>query len=307
MSSHRTSKWFFEYLSPDELHGHSIVETVYHARTKFQEMDILLTGSYGKALVLDGKLQSNETDEFIYHEAIVHPAFIAHPTGPERVMVVGGGEGATLREVLRHRSVKRALMCDIDEEVVFACRRHLPSYSAGAFEDPRAELRFEDARKYLERTRERFDAIVIDIPDPVEEGPAYLLYTTEFYQLVRDRLTDHGVITLQAGTAAVHLLFNLTSVVATLRTAFPVVRPFVANVSAFGLPWGFVLATKGPDPRQLSAEEVDRRIRDRVDAPLRWYDGEANLGLFRLAKFLREALGTQGRIIRDNEPLFFKS
>lgn len=307
MSSHRTSKWFFEYLSPDELHGHSIVETIYHARTKFQEMDILLTGSYGRALVLDGKLQSNETDEFIYHEAIVHPAFVAHPTGPERVMVVGGGEGATLREALRHRSVKRALMCDIDEEVVFACRRHLPSYSAGAFEDPRTELRFEDARKYLERTRERFDAIVIDIPDPVEEGPAYLLYTTEFYQLVRDRLTDHGVITLQAGTAAAHLLYNLTSVVATLRTAFPVVRPFIANVSAFGLPWGFVLATKGPDPRQLSAEEVDRRIRERVDAPLRWYDGEANLGLFHLAKFLREALGTQGRIIRDSEPLFFKS
>jgi spermidine synthase len=303
----RASKWFFEYLSPDELHGHAIVETLYHARTKYQEMDIVLTGSYGKALILDGKLQSNETDEFIYHEAIVHPAFVAHPTGPERVMIVGGGEGATLREVLRHRSVKRAVMVDIDQEVVYACRRLLPSYAAGAFDDPRAELRFEDARKYLEQSRERFDAIVIDIPDPVEEGPAYLLYTTEFYQIVNERLTEHGVITLQAGTAAAHLLFNLTSVVATLRTAFPVVRPFVANVSAFGLPWGFALATKGPDPRALSAEEADRRLRERVDGPMRWYDGETNLGLFHLARYLREAMSTQGRIIRDNEPLFFKS
>ncbi len=307
MTSPRNSKWFFEYLSPDELHGHSIVQTVYHAKTKFQEMDIVLTGSYGKALILDGKLQSNETDEFIYHEAIVHPAFVAHPTGPETVMIVGGGEGATLREVLRHRSVKRAVMVDIDQEVVFACRRHLPDYSAGAFEDPRTELRFEDARKYLERSKERFDAIVIDIPDPVEEGPAYLLYTTEFYEIVRDRLTEHGVITLQAGAAAVHLLFNFTSVVATMRTVFPVVRPFLANVSAFGLPWGFALATKGPDPRALSAEEVDRRLRERVIGLMRWYDGETNAGLFHLARYLREALGTQGRIIRDQEPLFFRS
>jgi spermidine synthase len=303
----KISKWFFEYLSPNELHGHSIVETLFHQQTKFQEMDIVLTGSYGKALILDGKLQSNETDEFIYHEAIVHPAFAAHPSGPERVMIVGGGEGATLREVLRHRTVKRAVMVDIDQEVVFACRRLLPSYAAGAFDDPRTELRFEDARKYLEQSKERFDAIVIDIPDPVEEGPAYLLYTTEFYQLVNERLTEHGVITLQAGTAAVHLLFNLSSVVATLRTAFPVVRPFLAQVSSFGLPWSFVLATKGPDPRSLSAEEVDRRLRDRITGPMRWFDGESNLGLFHLPRYLREGLSTQGRIIRDNEPLFFKS
>lgn len=304
--SPRTSKWFFEYLSPEELHGHSIVETIYHARTKFQEMDIVLTGSYGKALVLDGKMQSTETDEFIYHEAIIHPAFIAHPTGPERVMIVGGGEGATLREALRHRTVKRALMVDIDEEVVFACRRHLPSYAAGAFEDPRTELRFEDARKYLEQTSETFDAIVIDLPDPVEEGPAYLLYTTEFYQLVRNRLTEHGVIALQAGSAAVHLLFNLSSVVATMRTAFPVVRPFLAQVASFALPWSFALATKGPDPRTLSVDEVDARIKDRIVGPMRWYDGETNAGLFHLPRYLREALGTQGRVIRDNEPLFFK-
>ena len=304
--SPRTSKWFFEYLSADELHGHSIVETIYHAKTKFQELDIVLTGSYGKALILDGKLQSSETDEFIYHEAIIHPAFIAHPTGPERIMVVGGGEGATLREALRHRTVKRALMVDIDEEVVFACRRHLPSYAAGAFEDPRTELRFEDARRYLEQTSETFDAIVIDLPDPIEEGPAYLLYTTEFYQVVRDRLTEHGVIALQAGTAAPHMLFNLASVVATLRTAFPIVRPFIAQVSSFGLPWTFALATKGPDPRQLSIQEVDTRVKNRIDGPMRWFDGETNAGLFHLPRYMREALSTQGRIIRDNEPLLFK-
>ena len=110
-------RWFSDNISPDLTMLHSIKERIYSGRTKFQSIDIINTGSFGVCLVLDGKIQSSEADEFIYHEALVHPAMLAHPQ-PEKVFIAGGGEGATLREVLAHKTVKRAVMVDIDEEVV---------------------------------------------------------------------------------------------------------------------------------------------------------------------------------------------
>src|SRR5512137_223623 len=242
-------RWFIEYFSPEEGHLHGIREVLFSKHTPFQSMDILELGSYGKSLVLDGRIQSTSRDEFIYHEVLVHPAMLAHPD-PRRVFIVGGGEGATLREVLRHRTVERALMVDIDEEVVNRCREHLPEWHQGAFEDPRAELRYVDARRYLEETSESFDVIVIDISEPIEEGPAYLLFTREFYEIVKERLTPDGVISLQAGTTALHQLLNFTAVNKTLSTVFPVVAPYDIPIPSFGLPWGFTLASKNIDPRK---------------------------------------------------------
>src|SRR5262245_25521387 len=125
---------------------HAIARTVAQAQTKFQNVEILETASYGKALVLDGRIQSSQADEFIYHEALVHPGLLAVPRAPVSALVIGGGEGATLREILKYPSIRRAVMVDIDAEVVERCRRHLPAMHQGAFEDPRTGLRHEDAR-----------------------------------------------------------------------------------------------------------------------------------------------------------------
>lgn len=303
MKEHRNSNWFFDNLSPEEGHIHGIKKTLYSVETEFQSMEILETGSYGKCLILDGKMQSSEVDEFIYHEALVHPAMLTHPK-PESVFIVGGGEGATLREVLRHKTVKRAVMVDIDKEVVDRCRELLPEYHQGAFDDPRAELRYMDARKYLEDTNEKFDVIIIDISEPVEEGPAYLLYTQEFYNIVTDRLTDAGIISQQTGTISPNFLLNYTAVNNTLSTVFPVVSPYYANIPSFGRPWGFTLASKNVDPLNLPAEEVDKRIGKRIKGKLAFYDGITHQGVFRIPKYLREANRKQKRVIRDTEPLF---
>ena len=115
-------KWFADHLSPDMTLFHSIRGLIYSGRTKYQAIDIIDTGSFGVCLILDGKIQSSEMDEFIYHEALVHPAMLSHPK-PEKVFIAGGGEGATLREVLVYGTVKKATMVDIDEEVVDTCRR----------------------------------------------------------------------------------------------------------------------------------------------------------------------------------------
>jgi spermidine synthase len=253
--------------------------------------------------VLDGKIQSSEADEFIYHEALVQPAMLTHPH-PETVFIAGGGEGATLREVLSHKTVKRVVMVDIDEEVVALCQKFLPNYSRGSFKDKRTELLHTDAREYLARSRELFDIIIIDLPDPIEEGPAYLLYTQEFYHLVRDRLTANGIISVQAGSAALTELLNLASVNKTLKSVFPIVCPYQTDVPCFGGPWGFCLASLNLNPVQLSPSEVDKRISARSLMHLKFYDGLTHQGIFSLPKHLREELSRQGRLITDNQPLY---
>ncbi len=296
-------KWFYDRVSRNLIQLHSVEELLYTGQTKFQSIEIIQTGSFGKCLVLDDKIQSSEVDEFIYHEALVQPAMITHPC-PETVFIAGGGEGATLREVLSHNTLKRAVMVDIDEEVVTICRKSLPDYSRGSFEDKRTELHHVDARDYLANSRELFDIIVIDLPDPIEEGPAYLLYTQEFYQLARGRLTTDGIICVQAGSAAWTELLNFTAVNNTLKSVFSIVCPYQTDVPSFGGPWGFCLASQNLNPLILSASEVDSKISARSITDLKFYDGLTHQGIFSLPKHLRGELSKPGRLISDKEPLY---
>ncbi|MFC2048309.1 polyamine aminopropyltransferase, partial [Chloroflexota bacterium] len=274
-------KWFHDRVSRNLIQLHSIDEVLYTGQTEFQSMEIIRTGSFGKCLVLDGKIQSSEFDEFVYHEALVQPAMITHPC-PETVFIAGGGEGATLREVLSHKTVKRAVMIDLDEEVIAACKKFLPNHSQGVFEDKRTELYHVDARDYLAKCRETFDIIIIDLTEPIEEGPAYLLYTREFYQLVRDRLTANGIISVQAGSAALDELLSFSSVNNTLKSVFPIVVSYQVSIPCFGGPWGFCLASQNLDPLQLSATEIDSRISSRSLNNLKFYDGLTHQGMFSL-------------------------
>ena len=296
-------KWLKDSISENFIQLHRIAEARYAGQTKYQSIQFVRTGSLGECLVLDGKIQSSQADEFIYHEALVQPAMIAHP-GPEKVFIAGGGEGATLREVLSHKSVKRAVMVDIDEEVITLCKKYLPGRSQGAFEDERTELHHTDARDFLDRCGERFDVIIIDLPDPIEAGPAYLLYTREFYQIVRDRLADNGIIAVQAGSASLTELFNLTAVNNTLKSVFPIVCAYKVDMPCFGGPWGFCLASPSLNPSLLSPAEVDRRISARSLTGLRFYDGLTHQGIFSLPGYIRDELARSTRLIADGEPLY---
>jgi spermidine synthase len=281
---------------------HSIKERIYSGRSKFQSIDIINTGSFGICLVLDGKIQSSEADEFIYHEALVHPAMLTHPQ-PERVFIAGGGEGATLREVLAHKTVKKAVMVDIDEEVVSLCRRFLPSWHQNAFDDPRAELHFVDARKYLDESSDKFDVIIIDLVDPLEQGPARLLYTQEFYQIVKQKLGPDGIMSVQAEPAEWRNLDNFTAIVSTLRTVFPIARPYQVHVPSFLGLWGFVAASQSLDPSELTPKEIDTRISTRISKKLKSYDGLTHQAMFTIPKHIRQQLAASKKIITDKQPI----
>ena len=293
---------FSDHISPDLTVSHSVKERIYSGRTRFQSVDIINTGSFGICLVLDGKIQSSEADEFIYHEALVHPAMLTHPR-PERVLIAGGGEGATLREVLAHKTVKKAVMVDIDEEVVKLCRRFLPFWYQEAFDDPRAEFQYADARRYLEESSDTFDVVIIDLVDPLEQGPARLLYTREFYEVVRQKLGRAGIMSVQAEPSEWGNLDNFTAIVGTLRNVFSITRPYQVHVPSFFALWGFAAASQSLDPRQLTAEEIDARISTRISKKLKSYDGLTHQAIFNIPKHIRRKLSASKRIITDQQPI----
>ena len=288
-----------------------IKDIIHTGKTAYQTVDILDTDTFGRCLVLDGKTQSTEADEYIYHEALVHPALLLHPR-PKTVFIGGGGEGATLREVLYHKSVERAVMLDLDGDVVELCRRFLPQHHQDKFDDSRVELRYEDARGYLASCQESFDVMVLDLVDPVEEGTSYLLYTHEFYDLCRSKLRPGGVLVTQAGPAG---LLNytecFTAIARTLASVFPQVSSYTAYVPAFTTLWGFVVALAeerpnphSPPPEELDSEVIDSLISQRLSCELRYYDGITHRNMFSLPKYLRLGIQTENRIVSDNDPVF---
>ena len=296
--------WHYELITPDLYQTERIDRVYFSGRTPYQEVLVQDGAAFGRSLVLDGKTQSTEVDEFVYHEGLVHPAMISHPS-PGSVFVAGGGEGATIREALKHVTVESVVMVDIDSKVVDLCREYLPNHHQGSFDDPRVKLVHADALAYLESTSERFDVVVIDVPDPLESGPAYLLFTQEFYRLVRDRLRPGGVMVSQSGPTGPSFYEQCFSAVAnTVASVFPVVTLSETFVPSFGSTWGFVIGSLGEDPGELTPDEVDARIDARITGQLRYFDGTTLRGMVSVPKYLRESVASEQRIITRDAPLF---
>ena len=298
-----TGNWFAESVSPDLAVLLRLRAVLFSGATAYQKVEVLDSEVFGRSLVLDGKTQSTEVDEFIYHESLVHPAMLFHPD-PKSVFIGGGGEGGTLREVLAHRSVESATMIDLDCEVVELCRAHLPNHHRGSFDDPRVTLRHEDARAFLQSGGDGFDVIVLDLVDPLEEGTAYLLYTDEFYRIAKARLNPGGVLVTQSGPAGLpNHRECFTTIFHTLSEVFTHAAAAQVHVPAFQTLWGFTIASDAPLQHQPEPG-LDAAIAGRISKPLRHYDGETHRGMFALPKFLREGIEGETRVNRDDHPVF---
>ena len=297
--------WFLDQESSGDLVAVKKEEVAAVGRTSFQTYEIFVSSLWGKALIIDGRLQSAEVDEFVYHEALVHPVMVAHPE-PRRVLILGGGEGATLREVLRHPPVTQAVMVDIDEELVNLCRRLLPTFHQGALDDSRANLVFTDGRAWLaDQPDGAFDVIILDITEPLEEGPANLLFTREMYELVRRKLGPGGLMAVQSGSGNItgRLMADINW---TLRAVFPKVFAYAAFVTSFMDLYGFHLAGgenfSWPSPRQIETCLAARGLTD-----LGWYEPEFGAVLPQLPRYLKERLAHRGRVLTDAEPYLARS
>ena len=298
-----TGKWVIETVMPDLAVMLKVTDVFYSGHTGYQRVEVVHSDVYGRSLLLDGKTQSTEQDEHIYHESLVHPAMLLHPN-PQSVFIGGGGEGGTLREALAHRTVESVVMVDLDRQVVELCREHLPQHHRGAFDDPRTTLRHDDARKFLETDSRQYDVMIMDLVDPLEGGPAYLLYTEEYYNIARARLKPGGILVTQSGPAGYLTLHEcFTTIFNTLDTIFPHARPYQVHVPSFITLWGFSAASDAPLPT-LTPAEIDRRIAERLTQPLRHYDGESHAAMFTLPRHIREGIAAETRINRDDAPVF---
>lgn len=269
--------------------------------SRYQEVKLVESETFGRVLLLDGKIQSTQVDEFIYHEALVHPAMLSHPD-PRSIYIAGGGEGATLREVLRHDSVQEAVMVDLDEEVVGICREYLPTWHQGAFEDPRTRLLFEDARAILEKEDRTYDVIICDLSEPVDNGPSYMLFTQEFYRLCSQRLNPGGVFVTQSGCPSFVYSICFHSVTTTLELVFANVSPYLAFIPSFASNWGFTLASNSPLLPAINPDILESRIKP-IAKELRYLDPDFIQSMFAIPKHLKENKEEVGRVIRDGEPL----
>lgn len=297
----RSDVWINEYISPWDIYQHGVTRILASKTTRYQEMHIVESGAYGKALVLDGKWQSCTGDEFIYHEPLVHPAMILHGA-PKRVLVLGGGEGATVREALRWKSVERVVMVDIDGEVVDACREHLPEMHQGALDDPRTELVIGDALDYLDAGHEPFDIVISDLSDPIEDGPSFKLFTKEYFQKAAGVLAPDGVFVLQAGPISPIEITAHARTVNTVKAVWPHVTTMIAPTPTYGSPWGFALARSrafdlSPDPAA-----IDRLLLKRTTGGLRFVDGRSLLALFHPPVYVRRAIERETRVYTLGEP-----
>ncbi|MEK9644185.1 MAG: polyamine aminopropyltransferase [Alphaproteobacteria bacterium] len=231
--------WITETLHPGFQQRFEASKILYRSQTELQDLIIFENPFFGRILVLDGVIQTTQRDEPCYHEMLSHVPIFGHGDVKE-VLIIGGGDGGALRDVLRHKSVERATMVEIDGNVVEMCKEYLPTLSAGAFDDPRADVVIADGVKYVAETDRRFDVIIIDSTDPM--GPAVPLFSDEFYGNCRDLLTDDGVLVSQSGVAFVQSE-ETKGTLDRLRRLFPDPALYVTQVPtyAFGymtLGWG---------------------------------------------------------------------
>ena len=277
---------------------HKIREVLVRKQTKYQELMVAETETFGRALFLDRLIQSAQTDEALYHEALVHPALVVHGH-PRRVLIGGTGEGATLREVLRHPDVEQVVSVDLDNDVVQTCRELLPQWNAGAFNDPRVELRTQNVYDTLASNHEPFDIIVLDITDPVEDGPSADLFTTEFFTTVADHLADDGVAVIQSGELDIGDCASARVVRSTLLEVFPWVRFVQTYVPSFLALWSVAMVSK--QTREVVPSDLDQRVARLPREKLRVYSATAHRWMVDLPPLILDQLQQPGRIVTGKD------
>ncbi|KAE8100083.1 hypothetical protein FH972_018011 [Carpinus fangiana] len=275
LDSLHNGSWYEEVID-DDLKWSFAVKSVLHTGTsEYQDIALIDTLRFGKVLVIDGKMQSAEVDEFIYHECLIHPPLLCHPD-PRTVFIMGGGEGSAAREALKHKSMEKVVMCDIDQEVVNFCRMYL-TVNQETFCHKKLNLVINDAKAELEKRNEKFDIIVGDLADPVEGGPCYQLYTKSFYEkILKPKLNDNGIFVTQAGPAGIFTHKEVfTSIYNTIKQVFKYVMVYTAHVPSFADTWGWVMASD--QPFYINAEDMDKRIEARIDGELLYLNGASFL------------------------------
>jgi spermidine synthase len=252
--------------------------------TRFQKLAIYETPHYGKIFRLDGYNMTSEKEEFVYHENLIHPALTAH-AAPKKVLIIGGGDGGSSEEALKHPSVENVTMVEIDGDVIEVAKEHFQAVHNGVFDNPKLRVRVEDGMKFVRETQERFDLVALDLNDPV--GPAAALYSMEFFQQLRQVLAPGGALVLHLGSPVAQPE-RVAELSQRLHSVFRIVRPYTMYIPLYGSLWAMAVCSDKLDPKAFTADEIDRRIEQRKLQELRFYNGETHEGVFALPNYVRD-------------------
>jgi spermidine synthase len=271
-----TEFWFKEYHSENSGIFFRIDKILFAKDTPFQRVEVVDTPEWGRVLLLNGLVMLTERDEFIYHEMLVHPAMVLHEN-PLNILIVGGGDGGSVREVLKYNVVDVTLV-EIDKEVVNASKEYLPFVSSG-YRDPRVKTVFEDGFEFLKKCDDLYDLIIVDSTDPV--GPAKSLFEEEFYHLTKRRLKEGGILSLQSESPIFHIDI-MVKISNRLKKFYNDVFFYTAPIPTYpGGLWSFAIASDNLNPEEIKRNPPEG---------LKYYNREIHLSSFKLPNFIKDEL-----------------
>ncbi|GMA50825.1 polyamine aminopropyltransferase [Alicyclobacillus contaminans] len=272
----RSELWFTERQNDNLEIGLRINKILHSEQTEYQSMDVVETEQYGTLLVLDGCIMTTDKDEFVYHEMLAHVGLHTHPN-PKSVLIVGGGDGGVIREAIKHPSVERAVLAEIDGRVVEVSKQYFPNIASG-LSDPRVDVQITDGIQYVKDHPGEFDVIYIDSTDPI--GPAVGLFAKEFYQAVSNALREDGLFVAQTESPFVNQDL-IQKVHADVRDLFPICELYLAYVPTYptGM-WSFTMGSKKYHPLR---DQQPIRVQD-----TKYYTEQVHQAAFALPKFVQE-------------------
>jgi len=253
-----------------------ITKSLEKIKSEFQEIEVVESESFGKILLIDGVIMLTEADEFCYHEMIAHVPLCVH-TKAKKVLVIGGGDGGTVREILKHDNVKEVDVCEIDEKVIEISKRHFP-YLANSFNDPRVKIYCEDGNKFIKAHKDEYDIIIVDSSDPI--GPAEVLFRREFYEAIFQALKDDGIVVTQAESFFYHQKI-IKALFSFIRDIYPILEYYYTLVPTYpsGV-IGFTFCSKKYHPTNNFDETEALKLTD-----LRYYNKDIHKAAFNLPTF----------------------
>lgn len=277
---------FIESLYAGYGQAFEVTNTLFELETPFQKLVIFDNPVFGRVMTLDGIVQTTEKDEFVYHEMLAHVPLMSHPN-PKRVLIIGGGDGGILREVLKHHCLEQVTMVEIDPAVIEMAKQYFPQHSQGAFDHPKARIVIADGVKFVNESSEQFDVIISDSTDP--EGPAQALFSTDFYTAIANRLTDDGIFVAQNGVP----FLQMNELIDTITRFKPLFADYTCFTSAvptyvggiMTLAWG----AKHIDSRLTSFSQLSERQSER-GVTTRYYTPALHLASFALPAYVQSAI-----------------
>jgi spermidine synthase len=255
-------------------------------QTPFQVLEVYETAELGRMFRLDGANMTSDRDEFFYHENLIHPTAIAHPA-PKRALVIGGGDGGSSEELLKHSTLEIVHMAELDPEVIEVSKAQFGKVHRGVFDNPRLKVTVGDGLAYLRGTAVRYDIITMDLTDPV--GPSMQLYTPETFALAKGAMASGGALTLHIGSPFSHPA-RVRGTIDSLKQVFSQVTPYFVHIPIYGSVWGFACASDSLDPRRIAPDRVEKVIGERGIADLQYYNGEIHQAMFALPNYIRKLL-----------------